>query len=277
MKRKAPIVMIHGAFCGAWAFEKFRRPFEAEGFRVTAPTLRHHDGREPPGALGRTSLSDYADDLLAVIAKLGEPPILIGHSLGGLLAQILATRTAVVAAVLISPSPPWGTAPTTLHEIMSAQALLLNGDYWQRILRPSYVIAAEHSLDRLSRDERTQVYTRFVPESGRATFEVMHWMLDFARGSYVSARSVTCPLLCLTGSDDRISPVSTSKQIARRYEGRAVFEELSGHSHWPIGEPGWQNVAERIIVWLERTMAKTAFSKAKLPGKERGVFVRSRQ
>jgi len=67
-RKRSPIVMIHGAFCGGWAFDDFRKPFEAKGYAVTAPTLRYHDcGREPPAALGKTSLIDYAADLEKLI------------------------------------------------------------------------------------------------------------------------------------------------------------------------------------------------------------------
>jgi non-heme chloroperoxidase len=245
--------MIHGAFCGGWAFEKFRAPFAGGGFAVSTPTLRHHKDGES-SAIAGTGLADYASDLGDTIAALDEPPILIGHSLGALLAQMLAAKWPIRAAVLIAPSAPWGVMPTTLFEIASAQALFLAGDYWNRALKPDYGIAAANALDRLPQVERQSAFDRFVPESGLATFEILHWALDFKRASYVPARNVTCPILCLTGSDDRINPPSTVRRIAERYEGRAVFEELAGYSHWPIGEPGWEKVAARALTWLDEIL-----------------------
>lgn len=245
--------MIHGAFCGGWAFEKFRQPFERSGFDVVTPTLRHHDGQGST-AVGSTGLSDYASDLDGMLSGLNEAPILVGHSLGGLLAQMIAARRTVRALVLIAPCAPWGVMPTTLFELASAQALFLAGDYWNTALKPEYGIAAAHALDKLSRAERQIVFDRFVPESGLATFEIVHWALDFRRASYVRARNVTCPILCFAGSDDRINPSSTVRRIAERYEGRAVFEELRGHSHWLIGEPGWERVASRALTWLEQVL-----------------------
>lgn len=254
MRAKAPVVMIHGAFCGGWAFDKFREPFAQSGFDVLAPTLRHHEG-EGSHAVGSTGLADYADDLEKLLSGLNEPPILVGHSLGGLLAQMIAARRPVRAMVLIAPCAPWGIMPTTLFEIASAQALfLLAGDYWNTALKPDYGVAAAHALDKLSRAERRSVFDRFVPESGLATFEILHWALDFRRASYVRARQVTCPIVCLAGSDDRINPPSTIRRIAERYDGRAVFEELAGHSHWLIGEPGWELIAERALTWLDQIL-----------------------
>jgi non-heme chloroperoxidase len=255
-RSRPPLVMIHGAFCGAWAFDQFREPFEAK-YAVHAPSLRYHDcGREPPRELGKTSLLDYAADLEALIEDLEEAPILIGHSMGGLLAQMLAARGKARACVLLAPSAPWGVLPSTIFEIASAQTLLFaGGDYRGTVIQPSYQIAAAHSLDKLDERTRSDVYAKFVPESGQATFEIMNWSFDLRRAGHVRARDVTCPILCLAGSDDKINPPSTVARIASRYQGRARYEEVKGHSHWLIGEPGWEKLAARSMAWLDSVAA----------------------
>ena len=78
----------------------------------------------------------------------------------------------------------------------------------------------------------------------------MQWALDAKRAAEVKAQDVTCPVLCVVGRDDKINPPSTVKRIAERYKGRAVYEELAGHSHWLIGEPGWEKIAARTLAWL---------------------------
>ena len=252
---RPPLVMVHGAFCGGWAFDRFRVPFEAK-FDVHAPTLRHHgDGQSPPKALGRTSLLDYAADLETLVEGLDQRPVLVGHSMGGLLAQMLAARGLARACVLLAPSAPWGVLPSTVFEFASAQTLLFSGgDYRGSVIAPSYRIAAAHSLDRLDEDERDAIYSRFVPESGQATFEIMNWNFDMRRAGLVRARDVTCPVLCVVGSKDKINPPSTVSRVAARYHGRARFEEVSGHSHWLIGEPGWEKVAARALAWLDSVL-----------------------
>ncbi len=99
------IVMAHGAFCGGWAFERFRTPFEAAGFEVLAPDLRGHGQREPDAAVVGVSMADYAADIAALCDDLPEPPVLLGHSMGGLVAQLAARRAKVRALVLLAPSP----------------------------------------------------------------------------------------------------------------------------------------------------------------------------
>ncbi len=259
MKHTRPsVVFLHGAFCGGWSFKDFAKPFARAGYPVSLPTLRHHDcGMNPPRRLAATSLIDYADDLAASIARLDVAPVLVGHLLGGLLAQMLAARGLARAVVLLAPSSPWGVLPSTLFEVGSAQALYFAGDFWNQVLAPQYAIAAANSLDKLSAKKRDAVYAQFVPESGLATFETLHWALDAKRATYVRARDVACPVLCLTGSEDRINPPATVRRMAERYD-QAVYEEVPGRSHWLIGEDGWQDVADRILQWLKGTLAAPA-------------------
>jgi pimeloyl-ACP methyl ester carboxylesterase len=247
--------MIHGAFCGPWALDGLKQKFEDAGYAVSAPCLRFHDQKPVPAALGTTGLCDYADDLEAEVRALGAAPILVGHSMGGLLAQQLAARIEVRALILLAPSAPWGTPPTTLFEIGAAQALHLNPGYWNKVLEPNRDVALAHSLDKLPKHMRDEVYDRLVPESGRATFEIMNWGLDLNHASEVAAEKVTAPLLFLTGSEDRINPPSTVARIAALYGERATQEVLDGMGHWLIGEPGWERLAKRALEWLEQKLS----------------------
>ena len=253
-RKKPPVLMIHGAFCGPWSLDGLKEKFQAAGYRVTAPALRFHNGARPPSALGTTGIGDYAADLEDEMEALGEAPILVGHSMGGLLAQMLAARRKTAALVLLAPSAPWGIPPTTLFEISAAQSLHLHPGYWNMVLEPNRDVALAHSLDRLPRHMRDDVFGRFLPESGRATFEIMNWGLDLNRASEVDADAVTAPLLFLTGSDDRINPPSTVERNAALYKDRATHEVLDGMGHWLIGEPGWENVSARALGWLEKKL-----------------------
>ena len=253
---RSPVVMIHGAFCGGWAFDGWRALFKSKGYETYAPDLRHHaEDVEPPSELGQTSMLDFARDLEAFLDELGEEPILIGHSMGGLLAQMLAARRPVRALVLLAPSAPWGVLPATPFEYASAQALYLAGDFWNRRLWPTHWIAAANALDNVPDDERQSVLDRFVPESGLATFETMHWALDLKRATQIDPRDVVCPILCIAGARDRVNSPGTVRSVASRYRGRARYEEIAGHSHWLIGEPGWEKIAALSLAWLDDVLA----------------------
>jgi pimeloyl-ACP methyl ester carboxylesterase len=248
--------MIHGAFCGPWSLDGLKRKFKEAGYAVRTPCLRFHDQKPPPSALGTTGLGEFAADLEDEIRALGTAPILLGHSMGGLLAQQLAARMDARALILLAPSAPWGTPPTTLFEIGAAQAMHLNPGYWNKVLEPNRDVALAHSLDKLPKHMRDEVYDRLVPESGRATFEILNWGLDLNHASGVETEKVRAPLLFLTGSEDRINPPSTVARIAALYGARATNEVLQGMGHWLIGEPGWEKLADRALVWLETLGAK---------------------
>lgn len=253
MSQPLSIVMLHGAFCGGWALEGFAQVFSAHGDRVIVPTLRHHDiahGQRPVRALGTTSMLDYAADIAALVRELEAPPVLLGHSMGGLVAQIVAQQVPVRALVLLAPSAPWGTLPTSPWEVMSAMGLYLAGPFWQKPLRPEAWIAESHALDMLPAAQREAVFSRFVPESGLATFEILHWPMDVRRATFVEARQVTCPVLCVAGGLDRVNPPRTVASIARRYRDRGEYRLIERGSHWLIGEPGWERTAMMVRDWV---------------------------
>ncbi len=90
--RKPPMVMIHGAFAAPFVWDGFAAKFRAAGYKVHTPCLRHHAEGGPPAGLAQTSLTDYADDLKSLLHDLVAPPVLVGHAMGALLAQMLAAR-----------------------------------------------------------------------------------------------------------------------------------------------------------------------------------------
>lgn len=248
----APIVMVHGAFCGGWIFDQFRQPFEAAGRQVLAIDLPGHEAGARPGSVTGLSMSDYARAVSAACATLDEPPILLGHSLGGLVIQLAAARTPVKALVLLAPSAPWGVTGVTLEEAVSAVSLYALGPYWTMSIDPDYPSARMYSFDRLSKPERQKAFARMTPESGRALWETLNWWLDPFATTIVSAGSVKAPVLALAGGRDAVHPPSTVRQTAARIGGEVrVFKDMS---HWLPGEPGWQDVAAASLRWMAETV-----------------------
>ncbi len=251
---KPPVVMIPGACCGAWIWDDWRRDFEAAGYPVETPELRHHDG--PPGgpadaALAGTSLSDYARDLEGLIATLPAPPVLIGHSMGGLLAQKLAARVPVRAAVLLCPAAPWGVLPTARAEVLAAMGLMGLGPFWTGTIPPVWDVARDNSLASLDEATAAAVFARFVPESGQALFECLFWMFDLGRASHVPPLAVTCPLLAIAGGDDRVIAPDTVRAVADRHPEIATFENYPGVGHMLPVEPAAARIRADIRGWLE--------------------------
>lgn len=249
------LLMIHGAFAGGWSFASLQGYFRDRGYRCLAPDLRHHGGERGPSVhpeLATLSMRDYLKDLVRLVESLDEPPIVIGHSIGGLLAQMLAARQPLKGAILLAPSAPWGVLASSLLEFAGASSLFLNGTPWEMALMPVYQVAADYTFDRLSLQERHELFAKLGPESGRATFEVLHWPLDPHRSTFVFPRDVDCPLLTLVGTRDRVNPPETVRRIARRYRRRSDYVTLEGMSHWLLTEPGWDEMAGIMADWIER-------------------------
>lgn len=251
-----PVIMVHGAFCGGWAFEAFRKPFEAAGHLVLTPDLRGHGEGERSDAVVGVSMTDYARDIAALCAAQPRPPILMGHSLGGLVAQLAARRAEVSAVVLLAPSAPWGVSGSSMEEAVTAFGLHMLGPFWAQGVAPDRGLMRQYSLNRMPKPEREAVIARLRPESGRALWETLNWWMDPFMTTAVGSGPLPAPSLVLCGDRDVVHPPGTVRQTAERIG--AVFRLKPGMSHWLLGEPGWDDVADEILAWLGDVPARDA-------------------
>jgi pimeloyl-ACP methyl ester carboxylesterase len=254
------IVMIHGMWGGSWYWENYRKYFEGKGYRCITPTLRFHD-MDPKGVpdpkLGTTSLVDYADDLEKVIRGLDSKPVIMGHSMGGLISQMLGSRGLARALVLLTPASPAGINALTVSVVRSFWSVLMGYGFWKKPRRQTFNEAVYSMLKLLPPDEQKTVYGRFVYESGRAASEIGFWYLDPKKASRVDEKKVDCPVLVIAGSQDKITPASVVKNVARKYGAQATYKEFPDHAHWVVGEPGWQEVAGFAAGWLDKVLTES--------------------
>jgi pimeloyl-ACP methyl ester carboxylesterase len=251
-----PVLMVHGAFCGGWALEAFRGPFAAAGLAVRAPDLPGHgDGASRDSVVGR-SMADFTAAVAAEAAAMARPPILVGHSMGGLVALMAAQRTPTAGVVALAPSPPWGVGGSSMEEAISAVSLYALGPYWAQAIEPDYPAFRRYGVDRLPRPERRAVFARMGPESGRALFETLNWWLDPFMTTLVRPERIAAPILMIAGERDAVHPPATVREAARRLG--ADFELAPGMSHWLIGEPGWEGIAARCLEWMSGAAAPLA-------------------
>jgi pimeloyl-ACP methyl ester carboxylesterase len=247
------VVMMHGAFCGGWAFEAFRVPFEARGWTVLTPDLPGHGD---DGSVAGLSMTDYANSLVRLCDDLPERPVLLGHSMGGLVCQMAARRIAPQALVLLAPSPPWGVTGSSIEEAITAFGVHLVDPFWSSSVTPDRHLMRHHSLDRTPKARRDAILDRLRPESGRAVREVLNWWLDPFMTTSVGAGRLPMPALAFAGDRDVVHPAATVRQTADRIG--AEFRALAGMSHWLIGEEGWEQVAEAALAWLDEKVPVAA-------------------
>jgi pimeloyl-ACP methyl ester carboxylesterase len=250
---KPTVIMVHGAFCAGWAFDAFREPFEAKGYVCKTPDLRGHAPGTRLSAVAQISMSDYAADIADLIRAEPAPPILIGHSLGGLVAQMAAAKAPVAALILLAPSAPWGVTGGSLEEAASAFGLYALGPFWAQAVQPDDAVARLYSLDRMDKAEGGAVIKRMVAESGRALFETLNWWLDPFMTTQVDAARIQAPVFAGCGGADLIHPPATVRQTAARLN--ADVRTFEGMSHWLIGEQGWETVADACLEWLAAKLA----------------------
>ncbi len=245
------IFMIHGMWAGAHVWDHYKPFFEAQGYHVITPTLRFHEEQYravAPEALGTVSLLDYVADLETQIRGLDEKPILMGHSMGGLLAQILASRGLGESLVLLTSAPPAGILALRPSSTRTFLSVLTQWGFWRKPMRITFEEAQYGILSLLSPEEQRATYDKYSFESGQAAFEIAFWIADRRKASTVVTRDVTCPVLVVAGGLDRIVPETVVRQIAKKYNATyKVFEE---HTHSVLHEKGWQDVAGYAAEWL---------------------------
>lgn len=238
--RGAPVLCLHGLFAGAWAFDQLLPMLAERGWPATALSFRGHPPSEPVADLGRVTLADYVEDA-CVVARVLDRPIVIGHSLGGLVAQAVAARGLARALVLVAPAPPRGIP------VFSLSLLARMGRYLPALLlsRPFKPIDADLDalvLNRVPPSERAAFRPRFVDDSGRAA-------RDAAIGALaVRPDAVRVPTLVVAGDDDRFIPLRVARRVAARY--RAPLHVARGHGHFLLGEPSWEDTARVALDWI---------------------------
>ncbi len=247
------IFMIHGMWGGPWYWENYKSLFENKGYRCVTTTLRFHDMDPlcaPNPKLGTTSLLDYAEDLEHEIRQLGVKPIVMGHSMGGLLAQILGSRGLTKSLVLLAPVSPAGIVALRLSVLKSIWSMHKKWGFWKTPLRQTFNEAAYSMFHLMPSDEQKKAFDKLVYESGRAATEIAYWIFDLKKTSKVDETKVTCPVLVVAGAEDRITPPAIVRRVAKKYKAVSTYKEFENHAHWVVAEPGWQEIAEYVAGWL---------------------------
>jgi pimeloyl-ACP methyl ester carboxylesterase len=243
--RPTPILFVHGAWHGAWCWEENFLPyFAGKGYPTHALSLRGHGKSDGPAHYSLMRIADYVADVALVVSQLPGKPVLVGHSMGGLVVQKYLEAQAVPAAVLLASVPVKGVFQTTLRILRRHPLAFLRANLtWSlypiigtaELAREAF-FSADIPLDRLNR------YFNLLQDESYLAF------LDMMLINLPKPEKISTDLLILGAEDDSIFHPEEIEATAKAYNKRP--EIFKGMAHDLMLENKWPVVADRIIEWL---------------------------
>src|SRR3954466_556181 len=262
---KPAIVLIHGLFLTPRSFANWIDRFEKTGYQVIAPSWPGMEGgneavRRETSALRGLRLKTVVDHYDRIIRKLPAPPILMGHSFGGLIVQMLLDRGLGAAGVAIDSGQSAGVPVLPLSTVWSTISILgnpfsLNGTSSLSPGKFNYAFTNE-----LSPAESRKVYDRYqVPAANRVLWEGALALLNPNGASKVNyANATRAPLLFIAGGKDHLVPASSNRANVRKYVKNSAavtdYREFPNRTHHAVGQAGWEEVADFALQWANASV-----------------------
>lgn len=244
-ERRTPLLFVHGAYSAAWIWEHFLLRFSEQGYPSYAVSLRGHGASE--GDLASASFGDYIDDVGAAAQTIGAAPVLIGHSMGGLVIQhYLARGGQAKAMVALASAPPAGLRSSALHMTMFAPDVLFQLSLLQS-LGPQWaapaVIGRAYFSRKSTPESKDALLRKLQRESPRAS-------ADLLAPPPLTPPAERLPVLVLGGDADVFLPRSAMQETADLW--RTELDLLKGAPHALMSDTAWRDVvADKIIEWLD--------------------------
>jgi pimeloyl-ACP methyl ester carboxylesterase len=244
-ERPVPLLFVHGAWHGAWCWDvHFLDHFAGLGYECHALSLRGHGGSPGGDRLNRATVKDYVADVASVAGGLDTSPIMIGHSMGGLVVQKYLAGHDAPGGVLLASVPPRGVIGVTLSILRKHPWLFVKGnatlDLGKLVATPALTRELFYSAG--TSDEDVERY------SARLSGESYRGFLDMLALSLPRKGTVTAPMLVLGGELDAIFSHSDVRATARMFGTEATIYPATAHNL--MLEPRWREVADDIEAWL---------------------------
>jgi pimeloyl-ACP methyl ester carboxylesterase len=247
-----PVLLIHGMWCTGRNWDRIVAILTPRGYDCHAPTLPAHEpGPRQEQEVGAKSLKDYLNFLEDYVRSqnFSQPPIVIGHSMGGFLAQALSTRIKPLALVLLTPAAPAGIFALRLKNTLAFLAHFLRWGFWRKPFKISVANAERYAYNGLQPAQQQKLYDGLVYESGRAIFEVGMAWADFGRAAKIDPSLVQCPVYVVSCASDALVPAAVVKKVAALYPQSSMRQYLD-RSHWVIDDDETEDMMVSICGWL---------------------------
>jgi pimeloyl-ACP methyl ester carboxylesterase len=258
-------VLIHGFWVTPRSWERWIPYYEAKGYRVLAPAYPGFEVEvealnRDPSPIERLTVPQIVDHLERVVRGLESPPLLMGHSAGGVFVQVLLDRGLGAAGVTMNSAPTEGVAVVPFAQLRAAFPVLKNPANRHRAVGFTFEQWHYAFTNTFSEAESRALYERYhVPASGAIFWDsVLANFIPGHQDTWVDYRNdARAPLLFISGAEDHLQPPAVQRSNARHYKSRTVTEvrEFAGRAHLMPAQAGWEEVADYALDWAARHAA----------------------
>jgi len=259
---RPPVVFIHGLWLLSSSWDRWAAVFEEAGYATLTPSWPDdpetvEEARSNPDVFAKKTVGQVADHVGEVIGRLNTKPAVIGHSFGGLLAQIVAGRGLSAATVAIDPAPFRGVLPLPISSLRSAMPVLGNPANRGRAVTLTLDQFRYGWANALSEEEAKQLYETFhVAAPGAPLFQAATANLNPSTEAKVDSKNPERgPLLLISGEKDHTVPwaiVNASFKKQRRNEGVTEIAKVTNRGHALTIDSGWREVADKALAFVKR-------------------------
>jgi len=262
---RPPLMLIHGAWLSARSWETFAEYFRDRGYSVSAPEWPRKEGdveelREATEAIEGLGLTEIVDHYQAQVEALAEPPVLVGHSFGGLIVELLLDRGLGRAGVAMSPAPPKGILVLPFSSLKAAAPALAHPSRWHGVVPLTLEEFTFGFVNTFSPQEAAAAYERYaIPETGQIFFEAGFANFHLHPPTEVDFESADrAPLLIVGAEQDKTVPAGLAHKQYEKYEkstARTDYLEFEGRPHLMMVAEGWEEIVGAIDTWLDDVLA----------------------
>jgi pimeloyl-ACP methyl ester carboxylesterase len=267
VSHQPPIMFIHGAWLSARSWENFSEFFEARGYDVSAPEWPRKEGdvaelRESTDEIKGLGLDEIVDHYEEQIQGLDEAPVLIGHSFGGLIVELLLDRGLGKAGVAMSPAPPKGILVLPFSSLKAASPALAHPSRWHGIVPLTLEEFTFGFVNTFTAEAAAEAYERYaVPETGQIFYEAGFANFHLHPPTEVHfKRDDRAPLLIVGAEKDNTVPASLAKKQFEKYEksdAQTDYIEFAGRPHLMMAADGWDEIAQQIEGWITSVLTES--------------------